>query len=427
MFLRYNYVSFFRKPIVIHSAINATCQKPVQSDEQMPVFEDDHDGIGIPDCTDTNDPIDTNSHINTADEHVPQALNTAQELNMDGFVSDLELMDKLEYDGSSDSDAMDELNHVPYDFENSKYTDNSNETFIQNNEDESVIAPPHEIAISCQTREISTTEKFTNLKNTSRKRKIGKLYQDSDGSEPNIQVTRANRKKTYRKIRKNVYGKSVKPSKSAYTARCNCKEEDKCGDGCWNRMDLIECDSTCLCGSNCTNRVIQNGTVASIERFMTKNKGWGVKACEPIKSGKFVIEYIGEVVSASTFENRMKEDYKNNLHHYGLKISRDLLIDSHNMGNMSRYVNHSCRPNCTLQRWEVDGLPRMALFSLNDIEKGEEITFNYNFTTFKDAQKCKCGAKECIGYITSQSKSRQKTASKLNDYKNLVEVDWALI
>lgn len=69
----------------------------------------------------------------------------------------------------------------------------------------------------------------------------------------------------------------------------------------------------------------------------------------------------------------------------------------------------------------------MALFSLNDIEKGEEITFNYNFTTFKDAQKCKCGTKECIGYITSQSKSRQKTASKLNDYKNLVEVDWALI
>lgn len=73
--------------------------------------------------------------------------------------------------------------------------------FMQSNEDESTIATPHEIAISCQTQEKSITEKpssntilktqteytsmrmdVTSLKNTSRKRKIEKLYQDTDAS-----------------------------------------------------------------------------------------------------------------------------------------------------------------------------------------------------------------------------------------------------
>lgn len=51
-----------------------------------------------------------------------------------------------------------------------------------------------------------------------------------------------------------------------------------------------------------------------------------------------------------------------------------------------RFVNHSCEPNCEMQKWSVDGYYRMALFALRDIDPGEEITYDYNFALFNPAE-----------------------------------------
>lgn len=218
----------------------------------------------------------------------------------------------------------------------------------------------------------------------------------------------ADNETTYKKIRKNLY--SVKPKKSVYLEQCNCTPEYQCGDDCLNRVLLMECNSKCRCGNKCKNKVIQNNIVPSVECFVTNNKGLGVKACELIKSGTFIVEYVGEVINANTLKKRMKIDYKNDIHNYFLKMDRDHFIDSNRMGNLSRFVNHSCKPNSIMQRWVVDKLPRMALYAAKDIKNGEEITFNYNFSPFDDAQVCKCGEDECSGYITAQPKVRRKTA-----------------
>ena len=45
-------------------------------------------------------------------------------------------------------------------------------------------------------------------------------------------------------------------------------------------------------------------------------------------------------------------------------------------------MNHACEPNCEIQKWTVNGLYRMALFSLRNIEPGEELTYDYNFSLF---------------------------------------------
>lgn len=57
-----------------------------------------------------------------------------------------------------------------------------------------------------------------------------------------------------------------------------------------------------------------------------------------------------------------------------------LIIDATTRGSICRLVNHSCGPNCRMEKWIVDGKPRMALFAgESGIMAGEELTFDYNF------------------------------------------------
>lgn len=51
-----------------------------------------------------------------------------------------------------------------------------------------------------------------------------------------------------------------------------------------------------------------------------------------------------------------------------------------------RFVNHSCQPNCEIQKWSVNGQFRMALFALRDISADEELTYDYNFSLFNAAE-----------------------------------------
>jgi SET domain-containing protein len=56
-----------------------------------------------------------------------------------------------------------------------------------------------------------------------------------------------------------------------------------------------------------------------------------------------------------------------------------LIIDA-TRGSIARFVNHSCEPNCRVEKWIVDGEPRMALFAGDDgIFTGDELTYDYNF------------------------------------------------
>lgn len=42
---------------------------------------------------------------------------------------------------------------------------------------------------------------------------------------------------------------------------------------------------------------------------MTTDKGWGVRTQQSIKSGDFILEYVGEVVSEREFKSRMATRY----------------------------------------------------------------------------------------------------------------------
>ncbi|XP_055378610.1 histone-lysine N-methyltransferase ash1 isoform X2 [Condylostylus longicornis] len=211
----------------------------------------------------------------------------------------------------------------------------------------------------------------------------------------------------YRKIRTNIYASDVVRPLNTDHQSCNCKMESACGDDCLNRMVYTECfPSTCPCKDKCHNQKIQRHDVApGTERFMTANKGWGVRTNLPIKKGTYIMEYVGEVVTEKEFKERMATLYINDTHHYCLHLDGGLVIDGHRMGSDGRFVNHSCSPNCEMQKWSVNGLPRMALFASRNIESGEELTYDYNFSLFNpsEGQPCRCETPQCRGVIGGKS------------------------
>lgn len=66
-------------------------------------------------------------------------------------------------------------------------------------------------------------------------------------------------------------------------------------------------------------------------------------------SGTFVDEYMGEVIDQNEMIKRMKKIlYKNN--NYMVQLKHDEIIDATRKGNITRFINHSCEPNCVAEK-----------------------------------------------------------------------------
>ena len=97
-----------------------------------------------------------------------------------------------------------------------------------------------------------------------------------------------------------------------------------------------------------------------------------------IAAGQLVIEYCGEVFSVeSEIGIDRLEQTKENKCVYMMNSERGEVIDPTKKGNLARFVNHSCQPNCATQKWLVNGETAIALFSTRMIKENEEITYDY--------------------------------------------------
>ena len=233
----------------------------------------------------------------------------------------------------------------------------------------------------------------------------------------------------YKRIKTNIFY-DVKQSGDYETPACHCKPPAEsgtplCGKSCLNRMTFTECDpDSCPLGDRCSNMVIQKQkSSVTVQRIMTRDKGWGIKTRTSVAKGTFIMEYLGEVVTDKEFKRRMQTDYKHDSHHYCLHVGEGLVIDGYRMGGECRFVNHSCAPNCEMQKWSVNGVWRMALFSKVPIDINEELTYDYNFSWFdtREGQTCHCGAEECRGIIGGKGKksSTPKSSKSSNSRDEL--------
>lgn len=53
-----------------------------------------------------------------------------------------------------------------------------------------------------------------------------------------------------------------------------------------------------------------------------------------------------------------------------MKLGGNEVIDPTYKGNMARFINHSCDPNCETQKWNVLGEICVGIFATRDIEVG---------------------------------------------------------
>ncbi|CAH8386322.1 unnamed protein product [Eruca vesicaria subsp. sativa] len=88
----------------------------------------------------------------------------------------------------------------------------------------------------------------------------------------------------------------------------------------------------------------------------TKLCGWGVEGAESINKEDFIVEYIGEgkakLIGDAQCEQRLRDmKHKGMKDFYMCEIQKDFTIDATFKGNASRFLNHSCNPNCVLEKW----------------------------------------------------------------------------
>ncbi|EKE11949.1 MAG: Nuclear protein SET [uncultured bacterium] len=120
--------------------------------------------------------------------------------------------------------------------------------------------------------------------------------------------------------------------------------------------------------------------------------GLGLFTTKNIPRGTFIIEYTGELIpTRQTGASGGK---------YLFKINSRWAIDGKGRENLSRYINHSCKPNC-----EVQINRRMILiYALRDIAEGEELSYDYGaeyFLTLIKPNGCKCPYCQLRKLITS--------------------------
>jgi len=199
-----------------------------------------------------------------------------------------------------------------------------------------------------------------------------------------------------------------------------------------SRHAIYECNPKCSCGPGCKTRLVQKGRKVPLTIFKTPNRGWGVKCDEDLIQGEFIDTYLGEVITNAEADRREAKAGKDKASYlYSLDkfvgdgdVTEDscYVVDGQYMGGPTRFINHSCEPNCrqytvSYNKYDIK-IYDLAFFAYEDIPAGTELVFDYmdkdeeeeeavtqmreaaaNDPKNLDKKPCNCGARKCRGYL----------------------------
>jgi SET domain-containing protein len=121
-----------------------------------------------------------------------------------------------------------------------------------------------------------------------------------------------------------------------------------------------------------------------IVRRRSRIHGWGVYATRTITKNTRIIDYAGEKISNQQSLRRERR-YIRNGHIWCFKLTNRTVVDAGVGGNVARFINHSCQPNCYIDIKKGIIWIRAA----RTIGRGEELTYDYN-TDGEGLIKCRC-------------------------------------
>ena len=142
--------------------------------------------------------------------------------------------------------------------------------------------------------------------------------------------------------------------------------------------------------------------------------GRGVFARRQICQDETVCEYKGDRISEEEIGRRYPEIMDGINHTFVFGIDYDINIDGGSNGNIARWINHSCDPNC--DTYERD--QRIFIRAIRDIRPGDELSYDYAIEAgepltraVKARWPCACGAAKCRGTVlvpTPKPRSKKK-------------------
>jgi SET domain-containing protein len=121
-----------------------------------------------------------------------------------------------------------------------------------------------------------------------------------------------------------------------------------------------------------------------IEKRRSSIQGWGVFATTPIAKNTRIIDYAGEKIPNRESLKR-EARYLRAGDIWCFKLNRLYARDAAVGGNVARFINHSCRPNCYTQ---VMG-DTIWIRAARNIRRGEELTYDYH-TDGVGSIPCRC-------------------------------------
>lgn len=133
-------------------------------------------------------------------------------------------------------------------------------------------------------------------------------------------------------------------------------------------------------------------------------------------TGEFIDTYRGEVITDGEARKREEEgDKDKDSYLFSLdkhSVADPFVVDGQHFGGPSRFINHSCSPNCGIYAVSYDKnnpyLYELAFFALRQIAPREELTFDYcagitqedaDAEVESDSIPCRCGSTQCRKWL----------------------------
>lgn len=137
--------------------------------------------------------------------------------------------------------------------------------------------------------------------------------------------------------------------------------------------------------------------------------GNGVFALVAIPAGIELVEYRGELLTHAEADRRYGDTAPSG-HTFLFTLNDRYVVDANHGGNIARWINHSCAPNCrAVVEGSADGDPRhdrIVIETLREIAPGEELSYDYGIVLaerhtprLKAIWACRCGAANCSGTL----------------------------